>query len=51
MDEQQKIVPILQKDLYEDKTTVRIRIPTEDLEHGDKIKISVEKLGSSDNQG
>jgi|AntRauMinimDraft_3_1070383.scaffolds.fasta_scaffold04142_2 hypothetical protein len=43
-EEIKRMKTVLGKDLYEDYHTISIRIPTENLVHGDKLHLSVELL-------
>lgn len=38
---------VYQKDLYQDTYSLNIRIDSNKLEHGDRLKVTVEKIGNT----
>lgn len=44
MEDEEKIIPVYQKDLHGDNIRISFRIPNEGFEHGDLIHISVEHI-------
>lgn len=46
MAEEEKIIPLYQKDLYEDHLDISFRISNDDYGHGDLLRVSVELIGN-----
>lgn len=43
--------PVYQKDLYDDHHSMTVRVDTGDLEHGDQLRVRVEKLITEEEEG
>lgn len=48
---QKSVRTVYQKDLYEENYSLNIRIPSEELEDGDSLRVTVEKIDNIRTEG
>lgn len=39
-----KVIPVYQRDLHQDTVTYKVRLDTDELDHGDTLKLEIEKI-------